>query len=65
MQMKEYIPSCSFMFAIDECSFIFASEGALLQIANDDCSILFLPEGEKYFAISHKKRVSIIKLCYA
>ena len=42
IQMKEYIPSCSSMFVIDERSFIFASERALLQIVNDNCLFIII-----------------------
>ena len=63
---------------MDERSFIYASEGAFPQISNKNCSIPFhskrvnfdglsglIPlKGGKYFTISNKKRVSIIKLCY-
>ena len=79
IQLEEYFTYCSSLCVFDEHSFIYAYEGTFLQISNEDGRVLFhskggkfdgyrgiLPlEGGKYFAISNKKRISIIKPCYA
>ena len=63
----------------DEHSFVYVHEGTFLQISNEDGEILFkskggnfngysgllLLEGGKYFAIENRKRISIIKPCFA
>ena len=79
IQLKGYITFYSSLCVCDEHSFVYVYKGTFLQISNEDGEILFkskggnfngyygiLPlEGGKYFAISNKKRISIIKPCYA
>ena len=80
IHLKEYIPKCSSLCVFDEHSFIYARGGTFLQISSEDGRVLFhseggrfngqlggiLPlEGGKYFAIESRKRISIIKPCYA